>query len=72
MYLHAFNDLSARRSYFMGGANPISVGDISAYAQLCGGFDSPTAKRVLFRHICAMDTTYLAVTSETAEARRKK
>lgn len=71
--MRAFLDLHTRRSFGMGGANPIAISDINAYFQM---FDIVTLeeKRYYLRMIGLLDNLYLRLEAERQqrEAKSKK
>jgi hypothetical protein len=67
-YVQAFHDLNRARSYHMGGPNPIALADIDAYIRLAGLSDDTVSRRVLLKHIAAMDDVLISYSSDKRQA----
>lgn len=74
VYMQAFEDLSARRSYHASGPNPISVHDMRAYYLLHGMPAHVDSQRVFFRLMSLMDDAYISysIDRRAAEAEQRK
>lgn len=70
IYYDAFQFLTGARSYNMGGPNPLSVADMTAYVTTLTILEGVDARRRFVRFMQEMDRTYLEFAAEKAEQRR--